>query len=106
MKYIPLLLLYVPLHHFKAIISPILLSLRLDAFLLLPFFMTIFCSSLQKVVIEHLFRRTSLSLEKSEERKREGEREGGSKMKWVVLSLKVLVLTGTESPEKSNSLGL
>lgn len=75
-KYIPLLLLYVPLHHFKAIISPILLSLRLDAFLLLPFFMTIFCSSLQKVVIEHLFRRTSLSLEKSEERKRGRERGG------------------------------
>ena len=73
---------------------------------LLLFFMTIFCSSLQKVLIEHLFRRTSLSLEKSEERKREGEKEGGSKMKRVVLSLKVLVLTGTESPEKSNSLGL
>lgn len=45
-------------------------------------------------------------MEKSEERKREGERGGGSKMKRVVLSLKVLVLTGTESPEKSNSLGL
>jgi hypothetical protein len=38
--------------------------------------MTIFCSSLQKVVIEHLFRRTSLSLEKSEERKRGRERGG------------------------------
>lgn len=39
-------------------------------------------------------------------KEREGERGGGSKMKRVVLSLKVLVLTGTESPEKSNSLGL
>lgn len=66
--------------------------------------MTIFCSFLRNIVIEHLPCRIPLSTQESGVGMAEGAIQ---RCRAVILALKVLVSTGTDSPVKSNSgLGL